>query len=409
MDDRDLAANGPLAGLHVLDISTYVAGPSATMTLAQLGAEVVRIDPIGGATDVRRLPLAPNGTSLYWAGLNKGKRSIEVDLRSDDGRALVRSLLCAPGPGHGILVTNAVGQEWLSHRELSTVRPDLIHIQIAGRGDGRPAVDYTVNCEVGLPWVTGPIDSNAPVNHVLPAWDLLTGLHAALSLLAADRARATSGRGAAIQINLSDVAMATMAHLGFVADVVVNGRGRLREGNYLYGSYGCDFPTADGRRVMVVALTNRHWHSLLALTGTTEVLAALQENIGVDFSDEQVRYRYRDVISSLLAPWFAARAHREVVALLDRAHVLWGDYRTVEELVTSEDGLLASSDLFHDVEQPSVGTFPVPRSVARAVGWNVEGPAPAPLLGQHTDSVLRDWLGHDRAALDELRARGVVT
>lgn len=381
------ATGGPLADLHVLDVSTYVAGPSATMTLAQLGADVVRIDPVGGATDHRRLPLAPDGSSLYWAGLNKGKRSVELDLRSAEGRDAVRSLLATPGQGYGILVTNAVGQPWLSYDELRSVREDLVVVRIAGRADGRPAVDYTVNCEVGLPWLTGPVDSSLPVNHVLPAWDLLTGLHAALAVLTAVRERATTGRGRLVEISLADVAAATMGHLGFVADAVVNGAGRLREGNYLYGSYGCDFATRDGRRVMVVALTQRHWRSLVDLTGTGEVLTALATSLGVDFAHEEDRYRYRTVISALLEPWFAGRDHAEVTAALEAGQVLWGDYRSVAELVTEPDSLLASSTLFHDVEQPGVGSFPVPAAVARSTGWD-RPPSPAPVLGADTDSVL---------------------
>jgi 2-methylfumaryl-CoA isomerase len=399
---------GPLHGLHVVDLSTYVAGPSATMTLAQLGADVVRVDPIGGATDTRRLPLAPTGESLYWAGLNKGKRSIQVDLKSEEGRAVVRELLATPGEGHGILVTNAVGQGWLSYQELRRHRADLIQVHIGGRPDGKPAVDYTVNCEVGLPWITGPVDSSLPVNHVLPAWDLLAGLHAALSVLAADRVRRMTGQGQFIELNLSDVALATMGHLGFIADVVVNGSGRLREGNYLYGSYGCDFATNDGRRVMVVALTDRHWRRLIELTGTSGVIAALQASLGADFTDEAVRYRYRDVISALLTPWFAARQREDIVKELDAGQVLWGDFRTVQELVTAPDSLFARSDLFENVPQPGIGTVPVPRPVTRAAGWGVGGPAAAPFLGRDTDEVLHDWLGHDAACIDELRAHGVV-
>jgi 2-methylfumaryl-CoA isomerase len=150
---------GTLTGLRIIDISTYVAGPSGTMALAQLGADVIRIDPVGGATDVRRLPLHPDGLSLYWASLNREKRSVQVDLRGEEGRDLVRALIAASGPGGGIVVTNAVGQEWLDYDRLVEVRPDLILVQIAGRADGRPAVDYTVNCEVGLPYLTGPADS----------------------------------------------------------------------------------------------------------------------------------------------------------------------------------------------------------------------------------------------------------
>jgi 2-methylfumaryl-CoA isomerase len=402
-------AAGPLAGLHVLDLSTYVAGPSATMTLAQLGAEVVRIDPIGGATDTRRLPLAPDGTSLYWAGLNKAKRSVELDLRQEEGREVVRRLLARPGDGHGILVTNAVGQPWLADEVLREVRDDLIHVHIGGRDDGRPAVDYTVNCEVGLPWLTGPVDSGTPVNHVLPAWDLLTGLHVALAVLSADRVRAATGQGQYVEVNLADVALATMGHLGFVADVVVNGAERHRDGNYLYGGYGRDFTTGDGRRIMVVALTARHWRGLVALTGIGEVLAVLEGALGVAFADEQARYRHREVLSAVLAPWFADRPHPEVTRALTEAQVPWGDYRTVADLVRAPDSLFGASSLFDDVHQPSVGAFPVPRPVQRAAGWDGGPPLPAPAVGADTADVLRDWLGHDDAALAALRDHHVIS
>ncbi|MFJ2633213.1 MULTISPECIES: CoA transferase [unclassified Streptomyces] len=390
--------SGPLTGLHVLDLSTYVAGPSATMTLAQLGADVVRVDPVGGATDTRRLPRGADGTSLYWAGLNKGKRSVEADLRSESGRDVVRELLAAPGGGHGLLVTNAVGQSWLDYQELRRVRPDVIVAHIGGRGDGRPAVDYTINSEVGLPWLTGPVDSSLPVNHVLPAWDLLTGLHVALALLAAHTERAATGRGRLVEVNLADVAAATMAHLGFVADAVVNGAGRLRDGNYLYGSYGCDFATGDGRRVMVVALTARHWDKLVGLTGTRTVLDSLQRTLGVDFGDEAARYEHRDLISAILAPWFSAHTHTEAVAALDAGHVLWGDYRTVGEFV--RDPLVTANGLFHQVDQPGVGVFPVPGPVTRSAGWGQDTPAPAPRLGADNDAVLREW---SRAPAEEPR------
>lgn len=402
------ANQGPLAGLHIVDVSTYVAGPSGMMTLAQLGADVIRVDPVGGATDTRRLPLDEHGTSLYWVGLNKAKRSIEVDLRSGEGQDIVRRLLSVPGAGHGILVTNAVGQDWLRYEPLRTVRPDLIQVHILGRSDGRPAVDYTVNSEVGLPWLTGPVDFDRPVNHVLPAWDLLTGLHAALAVLAAEHVRRQGGTGQLVELYLSDVAASVMGHLGFVADVAVNGSRRLRDGNYLYGSYGCDFATSDGRRVMVVALTSRHWRNLVKLSGIGEAITALERTLGVDFSDEEVRYRYRDVASALLTPWFAERDHDEVATALDRSQVLWGDFRSVEEFVTSPDALLAKSDLFADVHQPGVGTFPVPRPVARMSGWTDPAPAPAPRVGEDTATVLTEWLGCNADELNDLHGRRII-
>ncbi|HTU05304.1 MAG TPA: CoA transferase, partial [Trebonia sp.] len=128
----------PLAGLRVLEISSFVAAPLGGMTLAQLGAEVIRVDPVGGAADVTRWPLAPNGTSLYWAGLNKGKRSVTLDFRDPRDRETLRDLVTRSGPDGGIVLTNA-GFPWLSHEVLSKDRPDLIHLQITGRRDGGSA------------------------------------------------------------------------------------------------------------------------------------------------------------------------------------------------------------------------------------------------------------------------------
>lgn len=402
------AAESPLGGLRIIDMSTYVAGPSGTMTLAQLGADVIRIDPIGGSTDYRRLPLGPTGMSLYWAGLNKAKRSVEIDTSTSEGRELVGALVTASGPEGGILLTNAVGQPWLSYEEMLRYRSDLIEIHITGRPNGSPAVDYTVNCEVGLPLITGPVDFVRPVNHVLPAWDLITGLHAAIAILTAERARSRTGRGQCVTVSLANVALATMAHLGFVADVVLNGHGRLRDGNYLFGSFGCDFRTSDGRRVMIVALTERHWNKLIRLTGVAGAIAALEQSLGVDFNVEADRYRYREVLKALVRPWFEQRAFREVSTGLDEARILWGPYRSLEELVDNEESLLNVSGLMVSVEQPGVGEFPIPRSVLDFAGRNEGDPLPGPSLGQDTDDVLSSELGLSSDELDSLRRRGVI-
>jgi 2-methylfumaryl-CoA isomerase len=401
------ASPAPLEGLRIVELSTYVAGPSGTMTLAQLGAEVIRVDPLGGATDTGRLPLGPTGASLYWAGLNKAKRSVEIDISAPQGRELVGALIGAPGQGAGILVTNAVGQPWLSYDAMRAYRDDLIHVHILGRQDGKPAVDYTVNCEVGLPLMTGPVDSRRPVNHVLPAWDLLTGLHAALGILAAERARHRTGRGQQVTVALADVAVATMAHLGFVADVVVNGRGRLRDGNFLFGSFGCDFPTADGERVMVVALTKRHWHKLVQMAGIAGAIAALERALDVDLDTEEGRYRYREVLEALIRPWFEQRSFATVVKELDQAQVLWGPYRSIENLVADPASLMHVTDLMVEADQPGIGVLPLPRPVQSFIGWEDPPPSPAPVLGRDTDEVLGE-LGLTAAEISGLREGGII-
>ena len=186
----------PLSGLTVVEVSSFVAAPLCGMTLGQLGAQVIRVDPIGGASDVHRWPLAADGTSIYWTGLNKGKRSATIDLRSAEGQGLIQRLIVE---GDGIVVTNAAGLPWLSHDRLAARRSDVIHVQLLGRGDGSTGVDYTVNAGIGFPLVTGPAEHAGPINHVLPAWDVCCGLYAALAVVAAVRRRDQSGAGCADQ------------------------------------------------------------------------------------------------------------------------------------------------------------------------------------------------------------------
>src|SRR5215213_10689160 len=176
-------ATRPLAGVRIVEISSFVAVPLAGMTLGQLGAEVIRVDPIGGAADYHRWPVTGDGESIYWAGLNKGKRSVAADFRSPEGQDLVQRLIA----DSGVLVTNVAGRQWHSYETLAQLRPDLIDVEVSGRADGGTAVDYTVNAGIGFPMVTGPAELAAPVNHVLPAWDVACGIYAALCRVDAAR------------------------------------------------------------------------------------------------------------------------------------------------------------------------------------------------------------------------------
>lgn len=158
----------PLSGLRVVEVSSFVASPLCGLTFAQLGAEVIRVDPLGGAADHTRLPTTGNGTSIYWTGLNRGKQSVACDMRSPEGQRVIQRLITAPGDGGGILVTNAGGREWLGHDVLERIRPDVITLEILGRRDGTPGVDYTVNAAVGFPFLTGPADNPEPINQRFP-------------------------------------------------------------------------------------------------------------------------------------------------------------------------------------------------------------------------------------------------
>ena len=171
--------NGILSGLRVVEGSAFVAAPLAGMTLAQMGADVIRFDLPGGGIDYRRWPMARSGLSIYWASMNKGKRSLVVDFRQPEGQELLSELITAPGDDRGILSTNFPMRGWLSYETLKARRDDLIAMNIIGNPDGSVAVDYTVNAAVGFPFITGPGADQAPVNHVFPGWDVSTGYAAA--------------------------------------------------------------------------------------------------------------------------------------------------------------------------------------------------------------------------------------
>lgn len=398
-------ASRPLDGLHVVECASFVAGPSGGMALARLGADVLRVDPPGGGGDFHRWPVDAHGTSLYWANLNKGKRSLALDYRSPEGRDLLLALATEPGPDAGIYLDNVAGRARLMSDELSARRPDAIHVHVEGVAGGRPGVDYTVNAAVGVPDLTGPPDHAAPVNHALPAWDFLCGQHAVTAILAALHRRTRTGEGTSSTIALSDVALSAVGDLGWLAEAHRAGRARERIGNHTYGSFGVDFATADDRRVIVVALTTGQWRALCTATGTTEVFAALEPALGADLADESDRYRFRETIEAILRPWFAARPYDEVARLLDEARVLWGPYRDMAE--AARLALDDPSSVVREIDQPGVGPMAATAGPVRT-GGEPAPPHPAPALGADTEAVLSERLGLGSAEIGRLRDAGIV-
>jgi 2-methylfumaryl-CoA isomerase len=377
------------------------------MTLAQLGADVIRIDPIGGNIDIGRWPLASDGTSLYWASLNKAKRSVSLALNTPQGQELARALICAPGAGGGNLLTNLpAATGWMSYASLSALRADLIMMRLTGNADGSGAIDYTVNCASGFPVATGV--NETPVNHVLPAWDVSAALYLATGFLAAERARRISGQGQEVTLALSDVMLATVSALGYIADVQVNDAVRPPLGNDLYGAFGRDFATADGRRLMLAAISNRQWRAIGKATGLAERIAMIGPMMQVDLDDEGGRFAARHVISAVLEPWFARHTLAEIRAMFAGSGVLWGPYQDFRQLVREDPQCSLANPLFGEVEQPGIGTLMVN---AQPLHFGVAGrmpPTRAPVLGEHTEAVLTEILGLPGAEYGRLHDAGVV-
>jgi 2-methylfumaryl-CoA isomerase len=378
------------------------------MTLAQLGADVIRFDPIGGGLDAQRWPLDRNSNSLFWAGLNKGKRSIQVDLKSPEGREIIVGLITRPGADAGTFLTNLPDAGWLSYEALKARRDDLIMVALSGNRDGTSAIDYTVNPATGYPHVTGPRGTDAPVNSVLPAWDIAAGLHAAVGLLAGERRRSRTGKGTLVRLALSDVAFAITAGLGRLAQGELGLDDGGKGGNDLYGAFGRDFATRDGRRVMVVALTPKQWAALKDLTGIGAAVAALAARSGIDLDTEGGRYAARDDLAALLEPWFATRSLAEITTAFAGTGVSWGPYQSFHRLATEDPRVTGDSPMFATVSHAGGGAYRTPASPLDFSSVARLPPLPAPALGQHTYEILAGVLGLPDHEIGRLHDKGVV-
>ena len=399
---------GILSGMRVVEGSAFVAVPLAGMTLAQMGADVIRFDRLQGGLDAARWPVTATGQSLFWAGLNKGKRSLAVDMAHPEGQEIIAALITAPGPDAGLFLTNLRTKGWMDYPALSALRPDLIMVSLTGTRRGEPAVDYTVNPSLGFPMATGPVGSEGPVAHVLPAWDCIAGQVVVNTLLAAERHRLRSGQGQLAELALKDVAAAMMGHLGIIGEVCVNGVDRPKYGNALYGAYGQDFVTACGNRVMVIGLTDRQWAGLVRLLGVEAPIAALGTRLGLDLGAEGNRFAARADITALFAPWFAARDMATIAPLMDAAKLTWAPFRSFAEAVRLDPDLSTANPMFADLMQPGIGHYPVPGSPVTSTAFDRSPPCPAPQLGAHSEAILADVLGLGSGQIASLMDRGIV-
>ena len=398
-----------LKGLRVVEGAAFVAGPSCGLYLAQMGAEVIRFDQIGGGPDFNRWPLArENGKSLYWESFNKSKKSIAINLASPEGRALAVRLAAAPGENGGLFVTNFPAEGFLSYEALQAARRDVICVRVMGWADGKPALDYTVNSAVGVPTMTGHPDDPRPVNAMLPAWDFLTGAYAAFSLVSALLARRMDGKGREVRLPLSDIAAASMANMGLVGDLIGGAPDRPRMGNDLYGAFGRDFVTADGTRIMLVAITGRQWKGLLETLQIAEPVAVLEAQLGANFAeDEGQRFDHRAGLFPIFEAALAKRSLADLIPTFDRLGVCWGPYQPLSKAI-DDPRLYRGNPVFSEIDQPSGRRYLAPGFAGTVPQDERLPPRPAPRLGQHTDEVLASVLGMTSGEIGKLHDAGTV-
>jgi 2-methylfumaryl-CoA isomerase len=399
---------GILKGMRVVESSAFVAVPLAGMTLAQMGADVIRFDLPQGGMDSKRWPVTHSGESLFWAGMNKGKRSVALDVKTPRGREIAQEIICAEGPDSGLFITNLAAKGWTDYETLKQRRGDLVMVQLRGDRHGRPAVDYTVNPSLGFPEATGPRGSTDPTCHVLPAWDCIAGNMVVSGLLAAERQRLRGQGGQLVDLTLKDAAAAMLGNLGIIGEVTINGHSREKHGNALYGAYGQDFVTKDGRRVMVIALTQRQWKNLQRVTKTETDMNYLAGRLGVDLNLEATRWTHRHEITKILAPWFAKHALKDFAQAFEQGGVTWSVFRSFAQALSEDPDISTENPIFSEVEQPGIGRYLSPGSPFSFSSHDREAPAPAPRLGEHTEEVLADVACLPQTEINALMDEGVA-
>jgi len=398
-----------LGDLSIIEVSSFVASPTAGLYCAQMGAEVIRVDHKAGGLDYNRYMLTAEGRSLSWENLNRAKKSVALDLQSPEGRELCVELAATTGQ----LITNLPEASFLAHAAMAAKRADMISLRIMGWHDGRQAMDFTVNAAAGYPLMCGPEDwdpaTAPPVNQVLPAWDFITGAYSAFAMLAALHHRGRTGEGSEVRVPLGDVAIGTLANSGTMAEMLYRGSDRERLGNAIWGAFGRDFRSRDGARFMVAALTPKQWSGLVKAFGVGERIAALEAELGVRFADgDTPRFQHRARLFALFQQAADGLDYETLAARMATEGCTFERYRTAHE-AANDPVLVADNPLFGpSPANPSGFAYPATRSFANLPGRDVGDPRPAPFLGEHSEEVLAERLGLSSGAIGKLVDAGTV-
>ncbi|WP_213980810.1 CaiB/BaiF CoA-transferase family protein [Sphingomonas sp. dw_22] len=402
MTNSDTPRAAPLAGRRVLDLSRVLAGPWCTMILADLGAEVVKVENPNGGDDTRHWgPPYVGGEAAYYLCANRNKQSIAIDLASPEGQAIVRELAARAD----VVVENyklgGLDRFGLDYASLAAINPALIYCSISGYGRSspiaeRPGYDYMIQAEGGLMAVTGPVDGE-PMKVGVAVVDLYTGMAAAQAILAALIARDRDGLGQHIDMALYDCQLAMMANVGAAYLASGNEPKRYGNGHPAIVPYQT-FETRDGRVVIAVG-NDRQFAGLCGLMGRPEIAADER------FARNSARVENRDALLALLQPLIAERSTEAWLEGLRGAGIPGGEVRGVGAALQAPE--TRARDMVRTVPHPTAGEVALVGSPLKLSGTPVVEPVAPPLLGQDGDAVLAT-LGYTAEQIAALRAQGAI-
>jgi len=406
MTAPETAANAtqppPLEGVKVLDFSRIIAGPLCTQQLADMGADVIKVENPDGGDDTRRMT-EPNvaGEAHFFLGFNRSKQSLALDPRDPDGKAVLLDLLADTD----VLVENyrpgVMKRFGLDYESLKDRFPRLIYLSVSAYGQtgplwDRPGFDPVLQAESGMMSLTGEPDGQ-PMRHALSLVDTMTGLQSVGAICAALLARGKSGRGQRIDLALLDMAVAALGNAGMY--YLCSGEQPKRSGNSHMTSTPTNlFEAADGPLYMALG-TNRLYRMLC-----TDVLERPDLVDDPRFREPPDRLKNRPELFKILGDIFKTRTRAEWMQRM--RHLPAGPVRQLGEALESEE--IAARGMVAEVEHPKAGHIRIIGSPLNFSDSKLRPYAPPPTLGQHTEAILRERLGYDDARIAELREKGAV-
>jgi crotonobetainyl-CoA:carnitine CoA-transferase CaiB-like acyl-CoA transferase len=405
---------GPLSHIRVLDLSRVLAAPWTGQNLADLGAEVIKVERPGKGDDSRAFgpPWIKDGTgkdtaeSAYFAAANRGKKSITLDLSKPEGQQIVRDL----AERSDVLLENYkfgdLARYGLGYDDLEKINPRLIYCSVTGFGQTgpyreRPGYDFMIQGMGGLMSITGERDDlpgGGPQRVGVPIVDMMTGMYASIAVCAAIAHRAETGVGQHLDLALLDTQVAFLSNQAM--NYLSTGEVPQRIGNAHpnIAPYQT-FKTADGNIILACGNDNL-FRKFCEVAGCQELTTDPR------YATNAKRVENRAAITEVLAAIFRKRTTREWVSSLDAAGVANGPINNIEQ-VFAEPQVVARG-MRIDLPHPTAGTVPLVASPMRFSATPLEHKVPPPTLGQHTIEILRDILGKDAAAIAKLRESRIV-
>jgi crotonobetainyl-CoA:carnitine CoA-transferase CaiB-like acyl-CoA transferase len=403
MEENDIRTwAGPLRGVRVLDLTRVLAGPSASLALADLGAEVLKIEPPGTGDETRTFPPFRNGESHYYLAINRGKKSIVVDLKMDAGVALVKHLAAKCD----ILIENyrpgVMDRFGLGYDALSASNPRLIYCSISGFGmtgplRDKPSFDIVLQALSGALTVNGE-PGRLPAKLGIPLGDLVGGINGPIGILAALYERGVTGRGRLIDVSLLD---GMIGMLGYLAQLAFfTGEDPKPQGSQHHNlvPYGA-FPAQDGT-IIIACLTNAFWERICQALGIPECTKDPR------FDTIEKRRNNRAIVNEMVSEFTRQRSVQKLVDLFTEFQVPHAPILGIKQALAQPQAI--AREMVVETGHQTLGKIPIVNRPIKFPGDPQPVPTAPPVLGQHTDEILRDVLGLTAGQIEELRSSKVV-